>query len=285
MNEKIIELIEFSSESSLLDFKRQEYPVEVHYKKHEILKDISAMANHPSNDDKFIIIGVEEVGGVASNFYEISTSIDEAKYQQFLESNIEPKINFEYKPIRYKDCQLMCFRIFNNNDRPYLIKKNVQNYSDTKKNEYREGDGYIRVGTSTKKINREILDKIYTDKYRKFDRRPDIIITPHIKSISTGYLANAGIVFIDFDIENQSAKSICLDVEVKIFKCDEIQIMERGELEYQLKVENQKKNRDPWGNVMFSPIFRDLNQLVDLEEFEDYYIAKRNRPRSEKTGL
>lgn len=60
MSDKIKELIEYHSESHLLDFKREQYLLGKNPKKYELLKDISAMANHPSNDDKYIIIGVVE---------------------------------------------------------------------------------------------------------------------------------------------------------------------------------------------------------------------------------
>lgn len=56
-------------------------------------------------------------------------NIDEAKYQEYVNSNIEPKINFEYLPLKYKNHQLAYFRIFGNHDRPYLMKKEIRNSS------------------------------------------------------------------------------------------------------------------------------------------------------------
>jgi predicted HTH transcriptional regulator len=58
MIEKLVEIIKYHSESVYVDFKSQEYPLGKNGKKNEILKDISAMANHPSNEPKYIVIGI-----------------------------------------------------------------------------------------------------------------------------------------------------------------------------------------------------------------------------------
>ena len=60
MSNKIEEIISYSSESHLLDFKSEQYLLGKNPKKYELLKDISSMANHPSNEDKYRIIGVSE---------------------------------------------------------------------------------------------------------------------------------------------------------------------------------------------------------------------------------
>lgn len=73
---KIIEIIKYGSESSTIDFKKVGYPTVKHAKKHEIIKDIIAMANHPSNEDKFIIIGVKD-----QDLFNIEEQVDDAQYQ------------------------------------------------------------------------------------------------------------------------------------------------------------------------------------------------------------
>ena len=57
--QKIVEIIEYENESHRVDFKKIEYPLGKDAKKNEILKDFSAFANHLSDDDKFIIIGIK----------------------------------------------------------------------------------------------------------------------------------------------------------------------------------------------------------------------------------
>ena len=110
MQSVLEKIIQYDSESPTLDFKEIQYSLENNPKKNELLKDISAMANYPGDENRFIIIGVIESNGVAGKFRDIDQLIDDAKYQQFLMSNIEPKINFEYKPFSYKGHQLAYFR-------------------------------------------------------------------------------------------------------------------------------------------------------------------------------
>ena len=125
MIEKLFEIIKYHSESVYVDFKSQEYPLGKNTKKNELLKDISSMANHPSNEPKYILIGIKEKNGLASEFIDLSTPTHQAKYQQFVEENIEPKINFEYRSFEYEGHRLAAFIISDNQERPYLFKKDV----------------------------------------------------------------------------------------------------------------------------------------------------------------
>src|SRR4030042_2782121 len=114
MSETVKTILQYYSESHSIDFKMEQYPIEKHEKKHELLKDISAIANHPSEEDKYIIIGVIEKDGKASGFQDIKKLIDQAKYQQYIDSNIEPNINFEYKAFEFNGHILAFFRIYKN---------------------------------------------------------------------------------------------------------------------------------------------------------------------------
>ena len=55
MENELNELIEYYSEGPNLDFKLEEYKLGNHNKKNELLKDVLAMLNHPSNEPKYII--------------------------------------------------------------------------------------------------------------------------------------------------------------------------------------------------------------------------------------
>ena len=94
MQDKIKQLIEYESENSKLDFKMEQYQLGKNPKKNEFLKDMVAFANHLSDDDKFIIIGIKDLDGINKEVFEIENPIDDANYQQFVLDNIEPKINF-----------------------------------------------------------------------------------------------------------------------------------------------------------------------------------------------
>lgn len=217
--DKLIELIEYESEGSLLDFKREEYPLGRNSAKFEFLKDISAMANHPSDKDKYIIIGVEEKGGKASEFFSLDVITDQAKYQQFLDRNIEPPINLEYKSFEYKNHKLAYFRIFGNQDRPYLFKTTIKDLVNNQKLLYKPGDGVIRAGTSTRELVREDLERIYKKRYQQKDRKSDIRITPVTGVCEEFSNEEVTVNYIDLSIENTSNKSLDFDVEMKVYKC------------------------------------------------------------------
>lgn len=286
MSDKVIDILKYSSEGHSIDFKRDQYPIEKHGKKHEILKDISAMANHPSNEDKYIIIGVKEKNGVASEFYDINELIDQATYQQYLDSNIEPKINFEYKSFIYDDHQLAYFRIFDNNDRPYLIKKAVQNSSDKNKIEFKEGDGFIRVGTSTDKMTRHDFDNIYKSKYELTDRKSDLIITPYFGLSDTEELKQLKLRFFDIQIENTSNRSIDLDVEMKIFRADNYKIVpERTILEEFDKHHSTQQYSGLGFRMPHISGMRSINFHIDVDELSDYIFIKRTKLRQQKFAL
>ena len=274
MISRVIEIIEYYSESHSIDFKREQYPLEKHRKKHELLKDISSMANHPSDEDKYLIIGVEENNGKANSFHNINDLIDQASYQQFVNNHIEPELNFDYNSLEYKGYQLAYFRIFNNNNRPYLIKKEVRNFVDNNKIEFREGDGFIRKGTSTDKITRNELDIIYERKFRGIDRKSDIIVTPTVGKPDDDELSMIpDIKYIDIDIENKSNKSIDLDdIEMKVYKSEDYILISEYDLKRELRErENKKKSIYDIGSSVVGPI-ADFN--YNVEDLDDYVFVE-----------
>jgi predicted HTH transcriptional regulator len=223
VKKKISQLIEYDVENSTLDFKQEEYPVgKKHPKRNEILKDLSSFANHPSDQDKFIIIGVIEKDGRAKDFQNLPEITDEAKYQQIINSNIEPKLNFEYKTIDYKSYRLAYFQLYKNFDRPYLFKKQLIN-PKTQKIDFNEGDGFIRMGTSTRKMLRQDFDNIYQEKWKSKDRKTDIEIEFFSSRQDEEY---SFLPFLDMHISNISNKSISMDVEMEIKKNDLYNVIE-----------------------------------------------------------
>jgi len=212
--DKIAEIIKYYSESHNIDFKLLQYPIDKHEKKNEILKDISAMANHLSDEDKYIIIGVKRKKSGDIKFQDILEPIDQASYQQFLDSNIEPQINFEYGTSTFEGHHIAYFKIFNNNQRPYLFKNDIRNSIDPKKFDFKKGDGYIRKGTGTDKMVLDDFERIYEIKYKKTDRKSDIKITPFIGEFDDEKYSESNIRYFDFEIENLSSQSINLEVEL-----------------------------------------------------------------------
>ncbi len=282
MYERISEIIKNDCESQLLDFKIELYPLGKHPKKHEILKDISSMSNHPSNQDKYIIIGVEEKDGVAVGFQSIDYQIDEASFQQYLHDNLEPQISFEYKPFDYKGYSLAYFRVYNNQNRPYLFSKNIKDPKDSKKILYRKGDGYIRVGTSTKKLGREELEQIYEDRYQSRDRKSDLSVTSYIEKSDDDLLSFYDLSYIDISVENLSKKSIAVDIEIKVILEDDLKIHSKFDVRQLIKKDEDKGIRDYQFIPNMPAIVAEINPMhIVVKDYNQYVIIQSAR----NTGL
>jgi hypothetical protein len=265
-------MIEYDSESNFLDFKMEQYPLGKDPKKNELLKDISAFANHYSEADKFIIIGVIEKNGKAQKFVNIENLTDDSKYQQFIKANVEPKINFEYKPFSYKNFQLAYFRIFNNSDRPYLIKKEIKNPA-TNKTDFFEGDGFIRNGTSTRRMLRNDFDFIYKEKYQATDRKSDLSILPYCEFSNDELLSQYEMKYLDIEIENISNKSIDIDVEMKVPISSSYSLIKSSDLRREIR--KKSSNSSPMVGT-YDPIIEMPSINVGFNEYEDHILLSTN---------
>jgi len=251
MTPQIDNIIEYESESYKVDFKKEEYLLGKTPKKNELLKDIIAFANHLSDDDKYIIIGVKDIDGLAKEIFEVTNPTDEAKYQQFLQDSIEPRINFEYKPYKYKGQTICYFRIFQNIDRPYLFKKDILN-PETGKPDYKYGDGLIRIGTSSKKIGRKELDDIAKNLNKYSDRSSDLEIIPIIGSPTSDEISNLNVLYLDVAVVNKSNKSIDFDIEMTLTKANGFALLSETDFRRELKEqERTKRANSPFGILSF----------------------------------
>lgn len=251
IKEIVANMIDNESEYSHLDFKREQYPIDKNSpKKPEFLKDIMAFANLNSKENKFIIIGVEEVGGMADNFLQIDTLNDQATYQQYVNEYIEPEINFEYSEITHKGNKLAYFRLFNNDQFPYLFKK------DLNQNGFRfdTGSGFVRAGTSTRKLKRDDFEKMYALRHTTVkDRSEDLSFRIINTSFDDYDLARSPYRHLQINAINHSNKSIEFDVEVKIAKSKNFRVMLTQEVEK--KNYQQKRDAEATRGFMVSPSY------------------------------
>jgi hypothetical protein len=277
---KLEEIIEYESESHLVDFKLFPYDLSNKNKKHEFLKDISSMANNPSNEDKYIIIGVKEKEGIASSFQNVDEIDDQAKYQQYLDSNIEPPINFEYRLFNYKEFKLTYFRIYGNIDRPYLFKKNVNLPDQDSPIKYRNGDGLIRVGTSTRRLVRSDLDKIYESKFNEVDRKSDLnVIVVIDKAEDDINITDKN--YFDLCIENKSSKSIGFDIEMKIFFDDIPTVRSKDSIKESIII---PKPGSRFGvQTFYNPQIPNFD--LSIEEEENYLYIRRTKRINEEYAV
>lgn len=274
MNQDLEQIIKYNCESPTLEYKKEEYPLGKHAKRNEILKDISALANHHSDEVKYIIIGVKEENGMAKSFHEIDSLTDEAAFQKFVDENIEPKINFDYKSFVYNGKKLAYFRIFNNKSRPYLFKKNVQN-PVTNKTDFKIGDGFIKVGSSSKKIERSDFENIYKTRLTNKDRKGDLVIDAYLATSSDDELSQLDIKYLDIKITNQSNKSIDFDVEMKVFKGLDYELISEYELKEKLRKSRKKSSSFGIDLDIIQPQIKNLH--VDFQEEDECVFISRNR--------
>lgn len=257
-------ILTYNSEGISLDFKREEYPLGKHPKKLEILKDLIAFANHPSNDDKFIIIGVKAKDGMADTFHNLSSLTDEAQYQDYLNANIEPHINFEYQSFNYKGNNLAYFRIYNNNHRPYLIS--TKSTSSDNKTVLNIGDGFIRTGTQNRRLNRADLEKIYQVRYTGVDRKEDVTIDCYL---SLAYNDHKNSPFkmrtVEVSVKNSSHRSISLELEFRIVTKEGLKVLTKTDLE-----------RSTLSRTSGQPIPL-YSSSVYINEHKDYYDISKVR--------
>lgn len=145
---EISDLIEFENENSNVDFKAIQYKKEMY---EGFLKDIMAMANSISKDDKFIIIGVKHKHNSDRIYLGITDEfVDDASFQQLVDANIEPHINFNYYPYEFEGKTFGIFHIKDCTDPPYMMKKDFGNL--------KLGDSYIRKGSFQKRLTRKDID-------------------------------------------------------------------------------------------------------------------------------
>lgn len=287
MKEIIINLIKNESENTKLDFKADQYPIEKgDIKKGEFLKDMCAFANLSSNEDKFIIIGAEEKNGVVIGFKSIDQLHDQASYQQFLNEYIEPEINFEYKEILYQGSRLAYFRLFANNRKPYLFKKE---YTDIrhKGNQYRIGAGFVRTGTSTRELRRDDIEKIYAERFAIKDRSNDIDFKVTLGGFSSSELRSTIYRHLQVDVMNLSNSSIDLDIEAKIYNSEGVTPRCTQDVEYKICNDNRNKSMftyTPYLDKITPPyIFMDTN--VEYKNHTAYSIFQITPKKGTHTAL
>ena len=114
-------------ESQTLDFKR-ELPGKLDQDKHELCKDVVALANAEGGD---LVYGIEEKDGVAGSIVGITTEpVDEAirRINQVLETGIEPRIHgLRMQHIPVSEGYVLILRVPASYDGPHCIRTNGNN--------------------------------------------------------------------------------------------------------------------------------------------------------------
>ena len=137
-----LETLLSEDESTLLDFKRDQYPFEgaTDDQKSELLKDILAFANAWRHSDAYILVGVEEVKGGRSRPVGVARHLEDASLQQFINSKTNRKIDLRYEAVSVDGATIGVIHI-PLQERPSCLTKD---YGKLKKDTV-----YLRRGSST----------------------------------------------------------------------------------------------------------------------------------------
>ena len=115
MHELIYQLLE-RQESDELDFKSQQYKFGGDTKKSQFIKDIVAMANTPRNSSAYILIGVKEEAGRATEVCGIDEHKDEATLRSIIGNRVRPTPRFVYHQVLYQGKDLGLIEIPSSQD-------------------------------------------------------------------------------------------------------------------------------------------------------------------------
>lgn len=151
--EIINNFIKNEREGEYLDFKAKPYK-----DREALIKDIMAMANSKHEGNKYIIVGIKDnINGNREivGLKEVEL-VDQASYQQLIISNIEPDIFIKFYPFQYKDKLLGIFELFENNNPPYILKKDF--------NKLKKGFCLIRKGSQQCPATRSDFDAFFKNK-------------------------------------------------------------------------------------------------------------------------
>lgn len=154
----LINYINNEFENEFLDFKLNIYDWSIIECKEDFLVDVISLANSNAKGEKYIITGakVKPDGERIIQGIDIKKVKDSAIYQELVTENVEPSISVEFKILNYNNNNFGIFKIFNCDDRPYLLKKKYGNLES----------GFIKVrkGSRNTNISRYFLDSIYKEK-------------------------------------------------------------------------------------------------------------------------
>lgn len=180
--ERVISYIQDAKETEIVDYKLEFYK-NLPYS--DLPKDIAAFANHPSDEDKFIIFGVEDdtrqvYGLKKAPFGDIS------EIENYLFKTIEPYVKIDAECFDLNGKMVAYIKISSDNkNRPYVIKKTCGSKAYIEK-----GDIYIRKGTCNQKADRMDIDAMYESngECRISIFHDDILISPNENGVYGGNL-------------------------------------------------------------------------------------------------
>jgi hypothetical protein len=139
----LIETLLNMSESDVLDFKRDQYPLvgATDDEKGELIKDVLAFANAWKTSDAHIVIGADENPGGRAVVVGVSGHPNDADLQQLVNSKTNAPVAFEYLAVTVDGLPIGVIRIKGLQQRPIFLRRSF--------GKLRPNTAYVRRGTST----------------------------------------------------------------------------------------------------------------------------------------
>jgi hypothetical protein len=143
IDRQLLETLLSMSESTSLDFKNAQYPLEnaSDDQKGEFVKDVIAFANAWKTSDAYILIGVEENPGGRGRVLGISSHHDDAALQQLVNTKLNTPVDFAYVAVAIEGRNVGVVRIAREQQRPIYLKRRFGRLEPN--------NVYIRRGSST----------------------------------------------------------------------------------------------------------------------------------------
>jgi len=122
------------------------------------LRDVITFANNQFEGNQYIVYGVKEKNGqLELTGLDTDFNKDDAEFQQTIYENIEPIINISFSRHKYEDKNFLVLTInADKSQRPFMFKK--------KFNSIDEGESWISIGSSKKKMIRSDFESIYVNR-------------------------------------------------------------------------------------------------------------------------
>lgn len=143
LDPSLVETLLNMSESDVLDFKRDQYPLAgaSDEEKSELVKDVLAFANAWKTDDAHVVIGANENPGGRAHVVGVGGHINDADLQQLVNSKTNVPVSFEYLSIAVDGLPVGVIRIRKAQVRPVFLRRPF--------GRLRANVVYVRRGSST----------------------------------------------------------------------------------------------------------------------------------------
>jgi hypothetical protein len=156
------------SEGETLDFKGKQYPSSSDEEKSKLLIDILAMANVLADEDRHILIGVEEEDGNAKQVCGADTTIKDSNLQQLVKSKTNRPVLFRLEVQTHDGKNVTVIQIDKEQQRPIYLKnsfgllKNYMVYG-------RHGSGNVLLTPDEIiKMDRDEKSKVFWEAFKVF---------------------------------------------------------------------------------------------------------------------